>query len=285
MERKERLDLLRKVLAGDDISAMIIPSTDPHFGEYIPDHYKVLEWLSGFTGEAATLVVTQKEAALWVDSRFFIQAAAQLEGSGIEMMRLKVEGTPSIAEWLKARLEADDIVAMDEDLFSYSEYMEMMDSLTPLSPALIEDPFDKVWKDRPALQFNPVRYVDESISGDIDLSGRAEQLQVSTTSGDVQFSGALQAVKTDSASGDVILTCHTLPEQAQVQSKSGDVELSIPDEAGFSLQYSVVSGDMESEFPLIGAVGGKSGNAVYLDGGRSTFHLSTVSGDIALRKI
>ena len=83
----------------------------------------------------------------------------------------------------------------------------------------------------------------------------------------------------------MILTCHTLPEQAQVQSKSGDVELSIPDEAGFSLQYSVVSGDMESEFPLIGAVGGKSGNAVYLDGGRSTFHLSTVSGDIALRKI
>ena len=164
MERKERLDLLRKVLAGDDISAMIIPS--PHFGEYIPDHYKVLEWLSGFTGEAATLVVTQKEAALWVDSRFFIQAAAQLEGSGIEMMKLKVEGTPSIADWLKARLEADDIVAMDEDLFPYSEYMEMMDSLAPLSPALIEDPFDKVWKDRPALQFNPVRYVDETVSGE-----------------------------------------------------------------------------------------------------------------------
>ena len=166
MERKERLDFLRRVLAEDDISAMIIPSTDPHFGEYIPEHYKVLEWLSGFTGEAATLVVTQKDAALWVDSRFFIQAAAQLEGSGIEMMRLKVEGTPSIADWLKARLEADDIVAMDEDLFSYSDYMEMMDSLSPLSPALIEDPFDKVWKDRPALQFNPVRYVDESISGE-----------------------------------------------------------------------------------------------------------------------
>ena len=139
MERKERLDFLRRVLAEDDISAMIIPSTDPHFGEYIPEHYKVLEWLSGFTGEAATLVVTQKDAALWVDSRFFIQAAAQLEGSGIEMMRLKVEGTPSIADWLKARLEADDIVAMDEDLFSYSDYMEMMDSLSPLSPALIED--------------------------------------------------------------------------------------------------------------------------------------------------
>ena len=171
---------------------MIIPSTDPHFGEYIPDHYKVLEWLSGFTGEAATLVVTQKEAALWVDSRFFIQAAAQLEGSGIEMMRLKVEGTPSIAEWLKARLEADDIVAMDEDLFSYSEYMEMMDSLTPLSPALIEDPFDKVWKDRPALQFNPVRYVDESISGE-SVSSKHRRL-VERLKGPVPFAYIITAL-------------------------------------------------------------------------------------------
>ena len=152
----------------------------------------MLEWLSGFTGEAATLVVTQKEAALWVDSRFFIQAAAQMEGSGIEMMRLKVEGTPSIAEWLKARLEADDIVAMDEDLFSYSEYMEMMDSLTPLSPALIEDPFDKVWKDRPALQFNPVRYVDESISGE-SVSSKHRRL-VEKLKGPVPFAYIITAL-------------------------------------------------------------------------------------------
>lgn len=166
MERKERLDRLRKVLAEDDISAMIIPSTDPHFGEYIPDHYKVLEWLSGFTGEAATLAVTQNEAALWVDSRFFIQAEKQLEGSGIEMMKLKLEGTPTVEQWLQARLEADDIVAMDEDLFTYAEYMEKMDALAPLSPALVEDPFDRIWKDRPALQFNPVRSVDISVSGE-----------------------------------------------------------------------------------------------------------------------
>lgn len=166
MERTERLDLLRKVLAGDDISAMIIPSTDPHFGEYIPGHYKILEWLSGFTGEAATLVVTLKEAALWVDSRFFIQAARQLEGTGIEMMKLKVEGTPSIPQWIKERLSDDDIVAMDEDLFSYSEYQSMLDSLSPLNVTLVEDPFDGIWRDRPALQFNPVRFVPDSISGE-----------------------------------------------------------------------------------------------------------------------
>lgn len=166
MERTERLDLLRKVLAEDDISAMIIPSTDPHFGEYIPDHYKILEWLSGFTGEAATLVVTLKEAALWVDSRFFIQAARQLEGTGIEMMKLKVDGTPSIPQWIKERLADDDIVAMDEDLFSYSEYQSMLDSLSPLNVTLVEDPFDRIWRDRPALVFNPVRFVPDSISGE-----------------------------------------------------------------------------------------------------------------------
>lgn len=166
MERTQRIDLLRKVMAEDDISAMIIPSTDPHFGEYIPARYKILEWLSGFTGEAATLVVTGKEAALWVDSRFFIQAARQLEGTGIEMMKLRVEGTPSVHEWIKERLSEDDIVAMDEDLFSYVEYQSMLDQLAPLNVTLVEDPFDRIWKDRPALQFNPIRYMPDTVSGE-----------------------------------------------------------------------------------------------------------------------
>ncbi len=192
MEINQRLDRLRKVLAEDDISAMIIPSTDPHFGEYIPDHYKILEWLSGFTGEAATLAVTQNEAALWVDSRFFIQAARQLEGTGIEMMKLRVEGTPSIPQWLKDHLAEDDIVAMDEDLFSYSEYMEMSDALAPLNPTLIEDPFDRVWEDRPALVFNPVRYVPESVSGE-SVSSKHRRL-VEKLDGPVPFAYIVTAM-------------------------------------------------------------------------------------------
>lgn len=192
MDRKERLDRLREVLAGEDISAMIIPSTDPHFGEYIPDRYKVLEWLSGFTGESATLAVTMKEAALWVDSRFFIQAAEQLEGSGIEMMKLKVEGTPSVEQWLKERLEPDDIVAMDEDLFTYPEYVEKTDALSPLSPALIEDPFDRIWKDRPALKFNPVRFVDESVCGE-SVSSKHRRL-VEKLRGPVPFAYVVTAM-------------------------------------------------------------------------------------------
>lgn len=124
----------------------------------------------------------------------------------------------------------------------------------------------------------------ESLSGDIDLSGQAVELQASTASGDIQFSGTLQNAQAGSASGDLILECTALPEQVQLQSKSGDIELSLPDGTGFSLQYAAVSGDITSEFPLTGAVGAKSGSAAYLDGGESVFRLSTVSGDIALRK-
>ena len=85
MDRKGAITSLRLYMEREDISAMIIPSTDPHFGEYIPDHYKCLEWLSCFTGSAGTLVVTTDKAALWTDSRYFIQADNELQGTGIEL--------------------------------------------------------------------------------------------------------------------------------------------------------------------------------------------------------
>ena len=150
---------LREILGQEDASAMIVPSSDPHFGEYVPDHYKCIEWLCGFTGEAGTLVVTMDRAALWTDSRFFIQAAAELDGTGVELMRQNVPGTPSLAQWLKDNLAEDDIVVMDEDLFSYSDYTAMVDALAPVTPSLVEDPFDRICKDSPALVFNPVRHI------------------------------------------------------------------------------------------------------------------------------
>ncbi len=166
MDRKQAIDSLRKVLAEDDISAMIIPSNDPHFGEYIPDYYKTRAWLSGFTGSAGTLVITMEKAALWTDSRYFIQAEKELKGTDIELMRLKMEGTPSIPEWLKANLEDESIVAIDENLYSYADYTAYVDALAPLTPTLIEDPFSKIWKGRPPLEFNPIRFVPDDISGE-----------------------------------------------------------------------------------------------------------------------
>ena len=104
----ERLSLLREVMRREKLSAFIFPSTDAHNGEYVPDHWKSREWVSGFNGSAGTVVVTQNEAALWTDSRYFIAAEEQLLGTGIVLMKLKMPGTPTIPEWLGRKLVCID---------------------------------------------------------------------------------------------------------------------------------------------------------------------------------
>ena len=98
MENKiqQRLQKLRKLMKKNNLSAFIFPSTDPHQGEYIPDHWKGREWISGFDGSAGTAVVTLKSAALWTDSRYFIAAEEQLKGTDYVLMKERVEGTPTV---------------------------------------------------------------------------------------------------------------------------------------------------------------------------------------------
>lgn len=163
---KERIDALRRCLSQQGLSAIVIPSNDPHFGEYVPDYYKTIEWLTGFTGESATLVVTLDDAALWLDSRFFVSGAAELEGTGVRMMKLKVEGTPSITGWLSETLCGGDSVALDKDLFTYNEYLSYTQALPTLCITLIDDVFGTVRSDRPARVFNAVTVLDESVTGE-----------------------------------------------------------------------------------------------------------------------
>ena len=96
----KRLEDLREVMRREHIAACIFPSTDPHQSEYVADHWKGREWISGFNGSAGTAVVTLASAALWTDSRYFLAAEEQLKGTGFQLMKLKIEGTPTIAEWL-----------------------------------------------------------------------------------------------------------------------------------------------------------------------------------------
>lgn len=163
---KERIDALRRCLSQQSLSAIVIPSNDPHFGEYVPDYYKTIEWLTGFTGESATLVVTLDDAALWLDSRFFVSGAAELEGTGVRMMKLKVEGTPSITGWLSETLSGGDSVALDKDLFTYDEYLSYTQALPTLCITLIDDVIGTVRSDRPARVFNAVTVLDESVTGE-----------------------------------------------------------------------------------------------------------------------
>lgn len=164
MKNFSPLSLLREWLSQQSISAIIIPSNDPHFAEYVPDYYKSRAWASGFNGSAGTLVVTTSDAALWTDSRYFMQAEKQLF-EGITLMKLKMAGTPSIEEWLLRKLEKSAKVAIDSKLFSPLEYNSLKQSLQPLELIPVEDPFTILWKDRPQLKANPIELMPESISG------------------------------------------------------------------------------------------------------------------------
>ncbi len=147
---------------GVDVS--IIPSTDPHFGEYTQDHYKIREWLSGFTGSAATLVITEESAALWTDSRYFIQAQEQLKGSDIHLMKIGTPQTPTIEEWIVLQL-CEGVIALDYSLFS-NIYIESLKSI--LKSFVFKDWKDQVsiiWHDRPTVSFKSILYLKDEYSG------------------------------------------------------------------------------------------------------------------------
>ncbi|HRR49063.1 MAG TPA: aminopeptidase P family protein [Bacteroidales bacterium] len=161
-----KLDLLRKAMKEQNVSAIIVPMADPHFGEYTQEHYKCIKWLSGFDGSAGTIVVTMKDAALWTDSRYFLQATIQLANSGIELQRLKMPGTESIEVWLKGRLQARERVGVVKDLFSFSEFSSLKSELVPLDLIEIEDIFQNIWKSRPAVEFYSIDQLDDIYAGE-----------------------------------------------------------------------------------------------------------------------
>jgi len=161
-----KLELLRKAMSDIDLAAVIIPSNDPHFGEYIQGHFKCIEWLSGFNGSAATIAVTMNEAALWTDSRYFVQAATQLVNSGIELKKMRMPETESVENWLKGRLKEKEKVGVVSDLFSVTDFSQLMEELKPLAITEIDDIFQTIWKSRPVVESFKISLLDEIYSGE-----------------------------------------------------------------------------------------------------------------------
>lgn len=161
-----KLELLRKAMIEKEISALVVPSGDPHFGEYIQAHYKCVEWLSGFNGSAGTIAVTLKDAALWTDSRFFVQAEAQLSGSGIELMKMKIPGTEGIDTWIKKRLKMGERVGVVKELLSLSDFNMLQKDLMPLELVEIDDIFQTVWKSRPVVESYTINVLDDVYAGE-----------------------------------------------------------------------------------------------------------------------
>ncbi len=148
-----RINALRGFMRKHDLSAFLVPSTDPHSGEYVPAHWEARKWISGFTGSAGTVVVTTAEAGLWTDSRYFLQAAEQLESTNIILFKDKLPETPSVTDWLGRVLHAGDQVGIDGWVNSYQEAEALKDALAKfgLQTILVPDPFDELWTNRPVL--------------------------------------------------------------------------------------------------------------------------------------
>lgn len=156
-----RLARLRELMKREHLSAFIFPSTDAHQSEYVADHWRGREWISGFNGSAGTAVVTMTSAALWTDSRYFLAAEEQLEGTEYQLMKLKIEGTPTIAEWLGKELKnvQSPEVGLDGMVNSYNYVKDLSYSLRKLGGITLRtnlDPLAQIWENRPSLPANPV---------------------------------------------------------------------------------------------------------------------------------
>lgn len=164
----KRLNTLRKFMEEKGLHAFIIPSTDSHLSEYPASHWASREWISGFTGSAGTVVVTREKAGLWTDSRYFLQAASELDGTGIDLFKDGLPQTPAIDEWLASELGKGDYVGIDGNVYAAKEAFSLTHKLNMKGLHLISDydPFDTIWHDRPEIPKNPFFVLPERYTGE-----------------------------------------------------------------------------------------------------------------------
>lgn len=156
-----RLAALREEMRREHLSAFIFPSSDPHNSEYVPSRWEGRKWISGFDGSAGTAVVTLHSAALWTDSRYFLAAEEQLAGTEFQLMRERVEGTPSIAEWIATEIESAESseIGVDGMCMTYAECSDLKTDLKHNGGITVRtnlDILDRIWTDRPSVPLNPV---------------------------------------------------------------------------------------------------------------------------------
>jgi Xaa-Pro aminopeptidase len=193
---QDRLKNLRIELKNREVEAIIIPGNDPHFSEYPAKCWKYRKWISGFTGSAGTLTVTLDDAALWVDSRYFIQAKKQLEDTGIEMQKTDA-GKPFDESWLKKRLGSNGNsrkVGVDAKLFSVNAFETLKQSLAPLILADIGDIFDTIYPDRPALPESNAFLLPDEVTGKSRREKLAEFAQSTTPNKEIYIVAALDEI-------------------------------------------------------------------------------------------
>lgn len=177
----QRLASLREVMKREHLAAFIFPSTDAHQSEYVADHWLGRAWISGFNGSAGTAVVTMTSAALWTDSRYFLSAEEQLHGTEFQLMKLRIPGTPSIAEWLGKELAdvASPEVGLDGWVNSYAATSGLILDLRKAGGITVRtnlDPLAEIWKDRPSIPENPVEIQPLEYAGE-DATSKIQRIR------------------------------------------------------------------------------------------------------------
>lgn len=177
----QRLASLREVMKREHLAAFIFPSTDAHQSEYVADHWLGRAWISGFNGSAGTAVVTMTSAALWTDSRYFLAAEEQLHGTEFLLMKLRIPGTPSIAEWLGKELAgvSSPEVGLDGWVNSYAATSGLISDLRKAGGITVRtnlDPLAEIWKDRPSIPENPVEIQPLEYAGE-DATSKIQRIR------------------------------------------------------------------------------------------------------------
>ncbi|HEY3370986.1 MAG TPA: aminopeptidase P family protein [Prolixibacteraceae bacterium] len=196
---KKRISQLCIEMQKKGLDAYIIYGTDPHLSEYIPAHWQTRPYISGFTGSAGMLIISLHQAALWTDSRYFLQAEEQLSGTGIELVKMRTPGHPEPSQWLKMHLGKGSSLGTDENCISINQFRQLQNSLNPSGIILREsgDLLGQIWTDRPSLPDSPVyehplkdactdrKTKMEAICNNLEQSGA--QLQIITALDDLAW--------------------------------------------------------------------------------------------------
>ncbi len=274
----KRLTLLRQFMEEKALHAFIIPSTDAHLSEYPASHWASREWISGFTGSAGTIVVTNRKAGLWTDSRYFLQAANELEGTGIQLFKDGVVGTPSIEQWLASELAAGDTVGIDGAVYAAKSAMGLTHKLNIHNIRLVSDydPFAVIWDDRPAIPDNkifvlPEKYAGEAAHSKIDRIAKA----VKTYGAESLLVASLDAIawifniRGNDVKCNPVAVCFAYVSEAETVLFINPDKLT-DEVARYLRDEGVIIADYEKVYDYTSRLKDK---AVYIDGNKITFNL------------
>ena len=168
MKVSERVAKLRTLMAEKGIDAYVVPTADFHQSEYVGEHFKARKFITGFSGSYGTAVIAKDDAGLWTDGRYFFQATNELEGSGVRLMKMFVDDTPSVTEYLAETVPEGGKVAFDGRVLAVDEGKEFEEALSPKNIMIdySEDLIDQIWEDRPPLSDKPAFFLEEKYSGE-----------------------------------------------------------------------------------------------------------------------